>query len=137
MAKCSPFCDPEELRRSPERARVFRGGPSENVSKKTPQSPVLRGDAFHELRRSPESSTAARELSARASFFGLPRSCCPGLPHSSRNASSCGKKRFWKNGWAPSQLKNVKVWAPLQLIRIYFYIIHIDTKIHVHVHAAD
>ena len=90
---------------------------------KTLQSPVLRGDAFHELRRGPESSTAAREPSARASCFGLPRSSCPGLPRSSKNASFCGRKRFWINGWALSQLKKCQNLGPLAAHQdIYIYI---------------
>ena len=42
-----------ELRRSPDGARTFRGRPLENVSKMTPMPPVLRGEAFRELRRRP------------------------------------------------------------------------------------
>ena len=81
----------------------------------TPKPPVLRGEAFHELRRSPEISTAAREPSVTAPVFGLPRSSCPGLPRSSSFASFCGRKRFFKNCGAPSQLKKCENLGPLAL----------------------
>ena len=113
----------EELRRSPDGARTFRGRPLENVSKMTPIPPVLRGEAFHELRRSPDVSTAAREPSRTYPVFWLPRSSCPGLPRSSSFASFCGRKVFFKNCGAPSQLKKCQNLGPLALQQdIYIYI---------------
>ena len=107
-----------KLRRSPRSSRkAFR--------KMTPQTPVLRGETFHELRRGAETSTAAREPSARASFFWAPSQLLPGLPRSSRFASVCRRKRFWKKkNWAPSQLKKCQNLGPLaahQDIYIYIY----------------
>ena len=70
----------EELRRSPDGARVFRERPFESVSKKTPQSPVLRGEAFHELQKGPGTLTAAREPQVKAPCFGAPPPLLPGAP---------------------------------------------------------
>ena len=81
--------------------------------KNVPETPVLRGEAFHELRRSPETLTAAKEPSARAPVFGFPRSSCPGLPRSSRFASFCGRKRFGKIWGSLAAEKKSKFGPPL------------------------
>ena len=99
-----------------EGARVFRRSPFESFSKVNPKTSILRGEAFHELRRGPKSTTAAKEPSARARFFEFPGSSCPWLPRSSSFASFCGRKRFWKNSWAPSQPMKCPKRAPSQLI---------------------
>ena len=87
----------------------------------TPQTPVLREEAFHELRRGPETSTAAREPSARASFLGS----LAALARDSRAALDlllCGRKRFWKKSLGSLAAETVSKFGPPCSSSGYIYI---------------
>ena len=84
--------------------------------KKTPQSTVLRRNAFRELRRSPENSTAAREPSARASSLAA---VYRGSLTTHEMLLSAVGKRFLKMVGLPRNLKNVKICNSSVFVYIY------------------
>ena len=109
LAKCASFCGSRQTAKEPA---FFAEGLAETSQKLPPKTPVLRGEAFHELRRGPKTSTAAR-----------PRSRRLGLPRSSGLASFCCRKQAsLEKSLGPRSLKSVQIWAPSQLVRIYIYI---------------